>query len=54
MSRIDGEDQLGLSVFTSENGIVYFRIWTKGDNIKMGKNFSINVVITVFVNSLLE
>ena len=39
MSRIDGEDQLGLSVFTSENGIVYFRVWTKGDNIKRGKNF---------------
>lgn len=26
MSRIDGEDQLGLSVFTSKNGIVYFRV----------------------------
>ena len=39
MSRIDGEDQLGLSVFTSKNGIVYFRVWMKGDKIKMDKNF---------------
>ena len=31
MSRRDGEDQLGLSVFTSENGIVYFRVGTKGE-----------------------
>ena len=31
MSRIDGEDQLGLSVFTSENGIVSFRVGTKGE-----------------------
>ena len=39
MSRIDGEGQLVLPVFTSENGIVYFRVWTKGDKIKMDKNF---------------
>ena len=31
MSRIDGEDQLGLSVFTTKNGIVYFRVGTKGE-----------------------
>ena len=39
MSRIDGEDQLVLPVFTSKNGIVYFRVWTKGDKTKMDKNF---------------
>ena len=31
MSRIDGEDQLGFSVFTSKNEIVYFRVGTKGE-----------------------
>jgi len=31
MSRIDGEGQLVLPVFTSENGIVYFRVGTKGE-----------------------
>ncbi len=31
MSRIDGEDQLGLSVFTSKNRIVCFRVGTKGE-----------------------
>ena len=39
MSRRDGEDRLGLSVFTIKNEIVYFRVWTKGDKIKMDKNF---------------
>lgn len=51
MSRRDGEDQLGLSIFTSKNRIDYFRVWTKGEKIKI---FSINVVITVFVICLLE
>ena len=31
MSRIDREDQLVLPVFTSKNGIVYFRVGTKGE-----------------------
>ena len=38
MSRIDGEDRLGLSVLLVK-WIVYFRVWTKGDKTKMDKNF---------------
>ena len=31
MSRRDGEDRLGISVSTSKNRIVYFRVWAKGE-----------------------
>ena len=31
MSRRDGEDRLGLSVFTSKIRNDYFRVWMKGE-----------------------